>query len=193
MRGSGASMVLREADAPAPGVERPSRRSRPSRSGGSSAPSTVCGFTMSASLRGTQSRACSPALESGQIGDPELVRDIVLKLSGAFQEDGFVVVAVSGGEKAALAREMHGLVAHQAVDLHVLHDPAAIPQLRVHGAPAIGGGIASITCWVLAMGIVQVPSETHRASPLTPESASRYRPTPCAWPTDRSPPPASPC
>ena len=72
------------------------------------------------------------------IGDPELVRDIDLKLSGAFQEEGFVVVAVGGGDKAALAREMRGLVAHQAVDLHVLHDPAAIPQRRVHAAPAIG-------------------------------------------------------
>ena len=40
-----------------------------------------------------QPRACSPARESGQIGDPELVRDIDLKLSGAFQEEGFVVVA----------------------------------------------------------------------------------------------------
>ena len=43
------------------------------------------------------------------IGDPELVRDIDLKLSGAFQEEGFVVVAVGGGDKAALAREMRGL------------------------------------------------------------------------------------
>ena len=65
---------------------------------------------------------------------PELVRDIDLKLSGAFQEEGFVVVAVGRGDKAALAREMHGLAAHQAVDLHVLHDPAAIPQRRACGA-----------------------------------------------------------
>ena len=62
---------------------------------------------------------------------------------------------------------------HQAFDLRVLHDPAAIPQRRVHAAPAIGGGIASITYWALAMGIVQVPSETRCASPLTPESVSR--------------------
>ena len=90
------------------------------------------------------------------------------------------MVAVGGGDKAALAREMHGLVAHQAVDLHVLHDPAAIPQRHMHAAPAIGGGIASITYWALAMGIVQVPSETRCASPLTPESVSRSRPTPYA-------------
>ena len=77
--------------------------------------------------------------------------------------------------------------------LHVLHDPAAIPQRRMHAAPAIGGGIASITYWALAMGIVQVPSETRCASPLTPESASRFRPTPYASPTDRSRPPARPC
>ena len=140
-----------------------------------------------------QPRACSPARESGQIGDPELVLDIDLKLSGAFQEEGFVVVAVGGGDKAALAREMHGLVAHQAVDLHVLHDPAAIPQRRMHSAPAIGGGIASLTYWALAMGIVQVPSETHCASPPLTESVSRYRPTPYASPTDRSRPPARPC
>ena len=82
---------------------------------------------------------------------------------------------------------------HQAFDLRVLHDPAASPQLRMHAEPAIGGGIASITSWALAMGIVQVPSETRCASPLTPESASRCRPTPCAWPTDRSRPPARPC
>ena len=44
------------------------------------------------------------------------------------------MVAVGGGDKAALAREMHGLVAHQAVDLHMLHDPAAIPQRRMHAA-----------------------------------------------------------
>ncbi len=69
---------------------------------------------------------------------------------------------------------------YQAFDLHVLHDPAAIPQRRVHAGPAIGGGIASITYWVLAMGIVQVPSETRCASPLTPESVSRSRPTPDA-------------
>ena len=69
---------------------------------------------------------------------------------------------------------------HQAFDLHVLHGPAAIPQRRVHAAPAIGGGIASITYWALAMGIVQVPSETRCASPLTPESVSRSRPTPDA-------------
>ena len=82
---------------------------------------------------------------------------------------------------------------HQAFDLHVLHDPAAIPQRRVHAAPAIAEGVASITYWALAMGIVQVPSETRCASPLSPESASRFRPTPCVWPTDRSRPPAWPC
>ena len=69
---------------------------------------------------------------------------------------------------------------HQAFDLRVLHGPAAIPQRRVHAAPAIGGGTASITYWTRAMGIVQVPSETRCASPLTPESVSRSRPTPDA-------------
>ena len=69
----------------------------------------------------------------------------------------------------------------------------AIPQRRIHAAPAIGEGIASITYWALAMGIVRVPSETRCASPLTPESVSRFRPTPCAWPRDRSRPPAWPC
>ncbi len=54
-------------------------------------------------------------------------------------------------------------------------------------------GIAPITLQAPAMGIVQVPSETRCASPLTPESASRSRPTPCAWPTDRSRPHPSPC
>ena len=54
------------------------------------------------------------------------------------------------------------------------------PQRRVHAAPAIGGGIASITYWALAMGIAQVPSETRCASPLSPESVPRSRPTPYA-------------
>ena len=48
------------------------------------------------------------------------------------------MVAVGGGDRAALAREMHGLVAYQAVDLLVLHDPAAIPQRRRHAVPAMG-------------------------------------------------------
>ena len=48
------------------------------------------------------------------------------------------MVAVSGSDKTALAREMHGLLAHEAFDLHVLHDPAAIPQRRMHAALAIG-------------------------------------------------------
>lgn len=50
----------------------------------------------------------------------------------------FAVVTVAGGDKAALAREIRGLVMHQAFDLHVLQDPALIPQRRVHAAAAIG-------------------------------------------------------
>ena len=48
------------------------------------------------------------------------------------------------------------------------------------GVTRVVGGIASITYRALAMGIVQVPSETRCASPLTPESVSRSRPTPYA-------------
>ncbi len=77
------------------------------------------------------------------------------------------------GADSALA-----MAAGQMVDLHVLHDPTAIPQRPMHAAPAIGGEIASISYWALAMETVQVPSETRCASPLTPESVSRSRPTP---------------
>ena len=67
------------------------------------------------------------------------------------------LLAVRGADSAL------AMAAGQSVDLHVLHDPAAISQRRVHAAPAIGGGIASITYWALTMGIVQVPSETRCA------------------------------
>ena len=97
------------------------------------------------------------------------------------------LLAVRGADSAL------PMAAGQAVDLHVLHDPASTPQRRIHAAPAIAGSIPSTTYCPLAMGIVQVPSETRCASPLTPESVSRSRPTPYARPTDRSRPPARPC
>ena len=61
----------------------------------------------------------------------------------------------SARDSAASARSMVCSYSrrHQAFDLHVLHDPAAIPQRRVHAAPAIAGGVASITYWALAMEI----------------------------------------
>ena len=96
-------------------------------------------------------------------------------LFGSCQEDGFV--AVAGGDKPTLAREMHGLVMHQAFDLHVLQDSAAILQRHVHAEAAMGGGIASITYQAPAMGIVQVPSKTRCVSPLTPEFVSHTRPS----------------
>lgn len=78
------------------------------------------------------------------------------------------------GDKAALARGVYGWVVHQAFDLHVLHEQAAILQRRVHAVPSIGGGIASITYRALVMGRAQVPPETRCVSPSTPESASRF-------------------
>ncbi len=51
----------------------------------------------------------------------------------------------------------------------------------------------SIIYRALAMGIVQVPSETRCASPLTPESVSRFRSTRRARPSDRSRHPPWPC
>ena len=74
----------------------------------------------------------------GQIGDPELVRAIGLAFPGAVREDGLVVIAVGGGDEAASARRMQGVLAHQAFDLLVVHDPAPMPEGRLHAAPAIG-------------------------------------------------------
>jgi hypothetical protein len=55
------------------------------------------------------------------------------------------------------------------------------------------GEIRLITDRPLVERPVQVPSEIRCASPLTPESASRFRPTPYAWPPDLSGPPPRPC
>lgn len=59
-------------------------------------------------------------------------------LSGSIQDEAFVVAAVAGGDKTALASEIPVLLAHQAMDLQVLQDPATIPQRPAHAAPAIG-------------------------------------------------------
>lgn len=55
------------------------------------------------------------------------------------------------------ASQMPSMVAGQAIDPRVLHDPAATPKRRIHAVLATGGRNASITLWALAMEIVQVP------------------------------------
>ena len=66
----------------------------------------------------------------GQIGNPELVRAIDLAVPGAIREDRLIMVAVRDGDEAAPARRMHGVLAHQALDLLVVHRPAPMPQRR---------------------------------------------------------------
>ena len=74
----------------------------------------------------------------GQVGDPELVWAIDLAVPGTVREDGLVVIAVRRGDEAPPVRRMHGVFAHQALDLLVVHDPAAMPECRLHAPPAVG-------------------------------------------------------
>ena len=53
-------------------------------------------------------------------------------------EDGLIVITVRRGDEAAPARRMQGVLAHQALDLLVVDHPAAMPERRLHAAPAIG-------------------------------------------------------
>ena len=48
------------------------------------------------------------------------------------------MIAVGGGNEAASARRMQGMLAHQAFDLLVVHDPAAMPERRLHAPPSVG-------------------------------------------------------
>ena len=42
-----------------------------------------------------------------------------------------------GGDEAAPARRMQSVFAHQVPDLLMVHDPALMPERRLHLAPAI--------------------------------------------------------
>ena len=50
--------------------------------------------------------------------------------------DGVVGIAVGRCNEAPPARRMHVVLAHQALDLLVVHNPAPIPQRRLHPPPA---------------------------------------------------------
>ena len=74
----------------------------------------------------------------GQIHDPELVAAIDDQLLGTIRKDGLVVIAVGRHDESPTLRRLQTMLAHQSLDLLVVHDPAELPERRLHASPAIG-------------------------------------------------------